>query len=285
MYLLTKPTKLCAQLRPRNMRSLMRYRTVLKEFAFELAFVIADIYNASPLKSIETNIRPISLTCQVAKLLEGFTSARIYKPVLSDLDKKQFAVAGKSTEQALVYLLHIALEALDKENCSVRFFFANFRKGIDLINRGILLQKLCNYNIHNCLTRWVASFLQGRFQFTRIDNICSSSKVLRGWIPQGTKLGPIMFAVMVNDLLSRWRPRAKFVDDLTALEIIPRNSPSMMNFIVDDKQRFAVKNNMCLNPPKWKSMTINFLHYNSCVVSPIVTGGSTVDQVSSFKNR
>ena len=92
-----------------------------------------------------------------------------------------------------------------------------------------------------------------------------------------------MFAVMVNDLLSHWRPRAKFVDDLTALEIIPRNSPSMLNFIVDDTQRFTVKNNMCLNPPKCKSMTISFLHYNSCIASPIVTSGSTVEQVSSFK--
>ena len=229
--------------------------SVLKEFAFELAPVIADIYNASlregyiltllktaavcpipkksPPKSIETDIRPISLTCQVAKLLEGFTLARIYKPILSDLDKKQFALAVKSTELALVYLLHIALEALHKGNCSVRFFFADFRKGFDLIDHGILLQKLCNYNIHNCLTRWVVSFLEGRSQFIRIDKICSSTKALRGGIPQGTKLVPIMFAVMVNDLLSRWRPRAKFVDDLTALEIIPRNSPSMMNFIVE----------------------------------------------------
>ena len=145
--------------------------SVLKEFAFELAPVIADIYNAtlregyipallktaavcpipkrSPPKSIETDIRPISLTCQVAKLLEGLTLERIYKPILSDLDKKQFAVAGKSTEQALVCLLHIALEALDKENCSVRFFFADFRKGFDLIDHGILLQKLCNYNIRD----------------------------------------------------------------------------------------------------------------------------------------
>ena len=77
-----------------------------------------------------------------------------------------------------------------------------------------------------------------------VEYIHSSKKVLCGGIPQGTKLGPIMFAMMVNDLLSQWRPRAKFVDDLTALEIIPRNSPSMMNFIVDDTQRFAVKNNV-----------------------------------------
>ena len=82
-------------------------------------------------------------------MLEGFTLARIYKPILSDLDKKQFAVAGKSTEQALVCLSDIALEALDKGNCSVRFFFADFHKGFDLIDHGILLQKLCNYNIRD----------------------------------------------------------------------------------------------------------------------------------------
>ena len=61
-------------------------------------------------------------------------------------------IPGKSTEQALVYLLHIALEALDKGNCSVRFLFADFPKGFDLIDHDILLQKLCN-------SRWVPSFL------------------------------------------------------------------------------------------------------------------------------
>ena len=88
------------------------------------------------------------------------------------------------------------------------------------------------------LARWVASFLQGSSQFTRIDNICSSTKVLRGGLPEGTKLGPILFAVMVNDLLSCWRPRAKLVDDLTALEIIPRNSPSTMKFVGYFKMAF-----------------------------------------------
>lgn len=180
-------------------------------------------------------------------------------------------------------MLHLALEALDQGHCSTRFFFADFRKGFDLIDHRILIRKLSGFNIHNCLTRWVASFLQGRSQFTRIGNARSSTKVLCGGIPQGTKLGPILFAVMVNDLLSTWGPRTKFVDDLTVLEIIPRNSPSLMNFIVDDTQKFAVRNNMSLNPPKCKSMIIDFLHYNSCEISPILTGGSIVEQVTSFK--
>ena len=44
----------------------------------------------------------------------------------------------------------------------------------------------------------------------------------------------ILFSVMVNDLVSTWPKRAKYVDGLTILEIIPRNSSSYLNCIVDD---------------------------------------------------
>ena len=154
---------------------------VLKTFAFELAPVIADIYNTSlcegylppllksaavipipkkcPANDIEKDIRPISLTCQIAKVMEGFTLTRILPTILPQLDNKQFAVAGKSTEQAIVYILHLALEALDKGNCSLRLFFADFSKGFDLIDHRILMEKLSKFNIHNSLLRWIGAFL------------------------------------------------------------------------------------------------------------------------------
>ena len=98
---------------------------VLKTFAFELAPLIADIYNTSlcegylppvlkcaavipvpkkcPANDIEKDIRPISLTCQIAKVMERFTLTRIFPTILPQLDNKQFAVVGKYTEQAIVY--------------------------------------------------------------------------------------------------------------------------------------------------------------------------------------
>ena len=88
---------------------------------------------------------------------------------------------------------------------------------------------------------------------------------------------------MVNDLVQSWGVRIKFVDDLTVLEVVPRNSPSSLNVVVDDIHAFAVNNNMRLNPPKWKSMTVDFLHYNSCIPRPIAVGGSDIEQVSTFK--
>ena len=88
---------------------------------------------------------------------------------------------------------------------------------------------------------------------------------------------------MVNDLVSTWPKHAKYVDDLTILEIIPRNPPSYLNYIVDDIQCFSHRNNVRLNPAKCKAMTIDFLDYNSCTWRPICTGRVVIERVKSFK--
>ena len=124
-----------------------------------------------PARSVEKDIRPVSLTCQVAKVMESFTLARLLSVLLDKLDLKQFALSGRSTTQALVYLLHLALEALDKGNCALCFFFADFKKGFDLIDHRILLRKLSGFGLHPSLVRWVAAFLQGRSQCVQLANM------------------------------------------------------------------------------------------------------------------
>ena len=67
------------------------------------------------------------------------------------------------------------------------------------------------------------------------------------------------------------------------LEVLFRNSTSLLNVVVDDIHAFAVNNNMRLNPHRCKSMTVDFLHDNSCVPRPDAVGGSDIEQVSTFK--
>ena len=162
-----------------------------------------------PARSVEKDIRPVSLTCHVAKVMESFTLARLLPVLLDKLDLKQFPLSSGPTTQALVYLLHLALEALDKGNCALCFFFADFKKGFDLIDHRILLRKLSGFGLHPSLVRWVAAFLQGRSQRVQLANMSSASKSPNGGIPQGTKLSPILFAVMVDDLLRSWGSRIK----------------------------------------------------------------------------
>ncbi|XP_032237067.2 uncharacterized protein LOC116617948 [Nematostella vectensis] len=109
---------------------------VWKEFAFELAPIVSDLYNSSlregrvpeilktslviptpkvtPPKTVEDDLRPITLTSPLAKILEGFTLEHLMNQVAENLDIKQFSMPGRSTTHALVYMLHIILAALDK---------------------------------------------------------------------------------------------------------------------------------------------------------------------------
>ena len=124
---------------------------LLKSFSFELAGKLRESFippllksacvcplpKKRPAQSVNNDIRPISLTCQISKVMEGLTLSRLAPSVLADLDAKQFATPGKSTEQAIAYILHLVLENLDRGNCSARLFFADFRKAFDLIDHNI----------------------------------------------------------------------------------------------------------------------------------------------------
>ena len=81
----------------------------------------------------------------------------------------------------------------------------------------MLIEKLSTqYNLFWSLLRWIASFLHGRARVTRAGASISAPLCLNGGIPQGTKLGPDLFVVMVNDHVQNWEARIKLVDDLTS---------------------------------------------------------------------
>ena len=112
---------------------------VLKEFAPELAQLIMDIYNCSlrggyvpdllkrsiinhlpkvsPPQENQTDLRPISLTCTLAKVMEGFARNRLVAQISENVDPRQYASEGHSTMDALIYILQVIHEATDSGNC------------------------------------------------------------------------------------------------------------------------------------------------------------------------
>ena len=99
----------------------------------------------------------------------------------------------------------------------------------------------------------------------------------------GHKIGSCVVCCYGQWPCSKLGHRIKFVDDLTVLEVVPRNSPPLLNVVVDDIHAFTVNINMHLNHRKCKSMTVDFLHYNSWVPRPIAVGGFDIEKVSTFK--
>ena len=215
--------------------------------------------------------------------MEGFARSRLVVQISKKLDPRQYAREGHSTTDALIYILRAIHEATDSGNCGARMFFADYSKGFDLIDHSIFLRELAFFDIDTVLINWVRAFLTERSQAVRIGNSLSDLKSPRGGIPQGTKLGVILFAVMTNKLLRDWHLRIKFVDDTTALEILPRNGISLLNVAVNDIHKFSIEHNMKLNPKKCKEMLINFMQNDNFTIRPIVLGNNTVECVTTYK--
>ena len=81
---------------------------------------------------------------------------------------------------------------------------------------------------------------------------------VNGGVAQGTILGPVLFFIMVNDLLTEWPDRWKYVDDCTVTESIPPHCNSNLQDLVDYIYNWTIANNMKLNVDKCKEMVIDF---------------------------
>ena len=151
------------------------------------------------------------------------------------------------------------------------------------MHHNALCTELHNLGVHNVLITWIGSFLKSRSQSVKICNVISGHVVPRGGIPQGTKLAPLLFAVLVNNLANEWKIRAKYVDDLSVVEIIPRCSISVLPFIARDISSYASQHGMRLNPVKCKEMFIDFLQYIPHHHPPLQISGSVINRVTTYK--
>ena len=100
----------------------------------------------------------------MSKLLEGFTLKLLLSQVADQLYPKQFSFPKTSTTQAVVYMLHFLLAGLESGQCSVRIFFADFKKGFDLIDHNVLNDELVKLGVHPAIHRWIRNFLTNREQ-------------------------------------------------------------------------------------------------------------------------
>ena len=73
------------------------------------------------------------------------------------------------------------------------------------------------------------------------------------------------------------------MDDTSAIEILPRNSISLLNSIVSDIHKFSMDPNMSLNSIKCKEMLINFMLYPNFTLRPLVVGNNCIEHVSTYK--
>ena len=276
---------------------------ILKEFAFTLADPICSIFNASvrqctmptvwksanvvpipkvkPTLSVDSDLRPISLTPTLSKLLESFVGQWMLEAIGNNFDMKQFGgLRGRSTIHALIDILQPWHAALDAEK-SVRVLFIDYAKAFDHADHSIILTKMATMGIPDFIINWMFSFLANRRQRVKIGNCMSQWITLNGGMPQGTWMGMYIFLLLINDLTSTEAQLDKYVDDVTATETLEKDDVSNMQRVLDDIHNWSNNNHMNINAKKTKEMLLGSITKNT--PPALQLNDQSIERVQSFK--
>ena len=126
--------------------------------------------------------------------------------------------------------------------------------------------------------------MKDRKQRVKLNGVYHDWLNVPAGVPQGTRLGPWLFLVLINDLrlpdgsFAMW----KFGDDTTVSEIVPPSKQSALQQAVDFISSWSQENRLQLNPSKCKELQSCFTR-SPPTHSPVELDGLAFESVNSAK--
>ena len=225
------------------------------------------------------------MTPILSKVAEDFVVESFVKPaVMKQIDSKQFGtIPQSSTTHALISMIHTWNKQTDGNGSAVRVVLFDFKKAFDLIDHSILVEKFMTFDIPHGIIKRIVDFLIDRKQRVKLSQDCFSEwgSVPAG-VPQGTKFGPWLFAMMINNLSVTDANLWKYLDNTTISEHVDKHKISRVQSHVDELIEKTKDDKFQLNEAKCKELCISF-DRSERSFSPILINDKPIEVVSNAK--
>ena len=168
-----------------------------------------------------------------------------------------------STETALINVTDNILKAIDEKSASL-LVLLDMSKAFDILNHNLLLEKLRKLGLKASVTSWFSSYLSiaSRYQRIRCEDSLSELLPLTNGVPQGSILGPVLFSIYINDLISvitHSQPAAYVDDSQLHLKFSVSDSSSAMAAVNQDLRnisKWCANNYLLINPEKTRLVVV-----------------------------
>lgn len=147
------------------------------------------------------DFRPISMTSNIGKLLEDVISRQIKTNLVAEaIPWTKFGFTeGHSTVDALT-VFKGEIDNTRKRGEFMAVGSLDIKKAFDSVWHRGLVYKVQKAGCDMHTTRIVKSFLEDRFAKIKIDDNLSESLSINRGVPQGTRLGPLLYNIYTGDL-------------------------------------------------------------------------------------
>jgi hypothetical protein len=229
--------------------------------------------------------RPVALTSIPFKCAEKIVLRRLRSETAEHQDPLQFAYArNRSTDDAILTLLHTILEHLEKPSTYARVLFIDFSSAFNTIQPHLLVNKLLAMEVNPVLISWIYSFLTQRTQRVRVGSTLSSALTTNTGAPQGCVISPALFTLYTADCRSPDDATLliKFADDTSLSGLITKGDEAVYRHAVEELVEWCDTNHLELNVGKTEELVVD-LRRSGSVIDPIIIKGQPVEVVDHYK--
>ena len=252
---------------------------------------ITPIWKGKGSKTDKSNFRPISILPTLSKCAEAVMHKRIIYHLTTNniISEKQAAyLRGDSTTLQLTFITHKIRQAW-AEGKIAHGCFLDVSAAFDCVWHNGLLAKIKHAGITGELYDLLTSYLADRKARTCVEGQFSETTNVYAGVPQGSRLGPILFILYINDIATQLDLDSTpliFADDTTLLAFGDNTTETVEHLNNDLRKIAAWARTWKLKFNGDKSKDLIFTPNKTCLNNspPIYLNGELLDRVGAHKH-